>query len=370
MLKPMSAMRVTGTTLAKFATFVLAGALLAGCATPTTAPLPTLPSPPVVAEPGPHLGILVGADPSVIRIGSIYYSVASDGASLHVSSADSVEGFANAERTRISDSLPNVWAPEFVKIGNAFHVYFASGNFTDQRMYTIFSKEPTSGYSSAIPLRLPDDKWAIDGVPFRFNDQWWFVWSGWEGDTNIEQNLYVARMTDPTTVSGPRYVISQPREPWERSVGDPYINESPQPILDPSGALHIVYSANGSWSTDYCLADLRLRADGYPGNAQDWYKSNGCLFASKPELLAPGAGLARRAKGVGHNSFALPGGDIGASPPAAGVYPLLYHGVPNHLEMNWANRYWYTGAFRWVDNATYCRTVDDCREGWSLQFVE
>ncbi len=195
---------------------VLVVMLVAGCATPIPAstPAPSLPAIHVVPQSEPHLGSLVGADPSVIRIGAIYYSVQSDGTSIHMRSADSAAGFANAERARIWGSLPNVWAPEIVKIGNAIYVYFAAGNFIDQRMFAISSHEPTGEYSNAIPLRLPDDKWAIDGVPFQFNDQWWFVWSGWEGDTNIEQNLYIARMSDPLTVSGPRYLISQPREPW------------------------------------------------------------------------------------------------------------------------------------------------------------
>jgi hypothetical protein len=50
------------------------------------------------------------------------------------------------------------------------------------------STDLTSGYSGAMPMNLPI-KWAIDGVPFQFKNEWFFVWPGWAGNTNVEQNL-------------------------------------------------------------------------------------------------------------------------------------------------------------------------------------
>jgi GH43 family beta-xylosidase len=310
------------------------------------------------------------ADPSVISVGPTYYSVESDGNSIYVREAPSPSALNNSSVVKIWGSKPNVWAPEIVKVGSTFHVYFAAGNLTDQRMYYISSTDPTSGYSSAMPMNLPDNKWAIDGVSFQFNNEWWFVWSGWAGNANVEQNLYIGRMSDPTTVTGGRFIISQPRERWERSVGNPYINEGPQPIKDPNGQLHIVYSANGSWSTDYCLGDLRLVSGGDPTNVHDWYKSNGCLFGAKKNLMTKGVDPTLNAKGVGHHSFVLLNGEMSSSPPSGVASPFMYHGVPNNLQMSWSNRFWYTGTFTWWGNSTYCRTRSDCNTGWSLKFSE
>jgi GH43 family beta-xylosidase len=322
-------------------------------------------------RPQVQLGNIRNADPSVIRDGSTYYSVESDGNNLYVRAASSTSALNNAARVKIWGSKPNVWAPEIVKIGSTFYVYFAAGNGNDQRMYYVSSNNASSGYqTNAVFMNLPDNKWAIDGVPFKFNNQWWFVWSGWAGDTNVEQNLYIARMSNPTTVTGARYIISQPRESWERSVGNPFINEGPQPIKDPSGQLHIVYSANGSWSTDYCLGDLRLRSGGDPTYVWDWYKSNGCLFGAKQNLMMSGWNATLYAKGVGHHSFVLLNGDIDTSPPAGPTFPSAYHGVPNSMDMSWSNRFWYAGTFAWWGNTTYCRFGNQCNTGWSLKFFE
>ncbi|MET9114479.1 glycoside hydrolase family 43 protein [Streptomyces longwoodensis] len=319
---------------------------------------------------------LRAADPSVLRVGGTYVSVQSVGDGIAVRQASSTDALASAPARRVwsdTGNLGEVWAPEIVRDGGRFYIYFTAGRGSAHRMYVISSATADSGYTGASRLALPDDKWAIDGALFTFNGQRWFVWSGWAGDTNVEQNLYVARMSSPTTPTGARYVISQPREPWERVVGNPYINEGPEPIKDPNGQLHVVYSANGSWSDQYCLADLRLRAGGDPTYVWDWYKSNGCLFGSHRATMMAGWDPTLYADGPGHHSFVLLDGDIGTSPPAGPRFPLMYHAVPKGTPYAWENRYWYTGTFAWWGGTTYSRANvpgPNTDTGWSLKFFE
>ncbi|BCY08408.1 glycoside hydrolase family 43 protein [Actinoplanes sp. L3-i22] len=319
---------------------------------------------------------LRAADPSVLRVGGTYVGVQSTGAGIAVRQASSPDGLASAAgRTVWTDTgnLGEVWAPEVHFDGGRYYIYFTAGRGSAHRMYVISSATAASGYGGATRLVLPDDKWAIDGTMFVFNGQRWFVWSGWAGDTNVEQNLYIARMSSPTATTGARYVISQPREGWERVVGNPYINEGPEAIRDPNGQLHIVYSANGSWSEQYCLGELRLRAGGDPAYVWDWYKSNGCLFGSNRATMMAGWDPTVTVNGPGHNTFVLLNGDIATSPPAGPRFPLMYHAVPKGTPYAWANRYWYTGTFCWWGNTTYSRanvpgaTTDT---GFSLKFFE
>nr|QLH55511.1 glycoside hydrolase family 43 [Myxococcus sp.] len=316
------------------------------------------------------------ADPSIIRVGGTYISVESDGSRLYVRMASSVNGLAGVARQRVWDNpqgLGEVWAPELVMDGATYVIYFAAGTGSAHRMYAIQSASPDRGYSAAVRMALPGDKWAIDGTAFTYQGQRYFVWSGWEGDTNGEQTLYIARMSSPTTITGGRHVISQPREWWEKVDVNPptRVNEGPQPIIDPSGQLHVAYSANGSWATNYCLADLRLRAGGDPLYVWDWYKSNGCLFGANGGIMMNGWHPTLYSKGVGHHSFVLLHGDPNTSPPAGPQFPLAFHGVPNADNPNpfWSGRYWYSGTFQWWGNITYSRG-DQRDTGWSLKFYE
>ncbi|WP_305788897.1 glycoside hydrolase family 43 protein [Symbioplanes lichenis] len=318
---------------------------------------------------------LRAADPSVLRVGSTYISVQSAGNGIQVRQASSPDGLAAAAATRVyqDPGLGELWAPEIHYDGGRYYIYFTMGTGSAHRMYVISSTSPASGFGAATKLNLPDDKWAIDGTMFTFNSQRWFVWSGWAGDTNVEQNLYIARMSSPTAATGARYVISQPRESWERVVGNPFINEGPEAIKDPNGQLHIVYSANGSWSDQYCLADLRLRAGGDPTYVWDWYKSNGCLFGSNRSTMMSGWDPTLNVNGPGHHTFVLLNGDINTSPPAGPRFPLMFHAVPKGTPYSWANRYWYTGTFTWWGNTTYTRANvpgATTNTGWSLKFFE
>ncbi|MFF0679866.1 glycoside hydrolase family 43 protein [Streptomyces tendae] len=333
----------------------------------------------LVSSPGPARAeqtALRAADPSVIRVGATYVSVQSTGGGIAVRRAASTAALAAAPARQVwSDTRDRgeVWAPEIVRDGGRYYIYFTAGRGAAHRMYVISSTTADSGYTAETKLALPDDKWAIDGALFTFEGQRWFVWSGWAGDTNVEQNLYIARMSSPTAPTGARYVISQPRESWERVVGDPFINEGPEPIKDPNGQLHIAYSANGSWSDQYCLADLRLRAGGDPTYVWDWYKSNGCLFGSHRATMMAGWDPTLYVDGPGHHSFVLLDGDIATSPPAGPRFPLMFHAVAKGTPYSWENRHWYTGTFCWWGGTTYSRAnvpgpAGDT--GWSLKFFE
>ncbi len=133
------------------------------------------------------------------------------------------------------------------------------------------------------------DKWAIDGTVLVFNQQLYFVWSGWEGDTNVQQNLYIAQMDNPTTISSARRRISAPNHEWEKRGavnGLPTINEGPQVIQD-SGKVFIVYSASGSWSDYYCLGMLELTGDN-PLLPDAWIKHEQPVFEGTDCVISPG----------------------------------------------------------------------------------
>jgi GH43 family beta-xylosidase len=316
------------------------------------------------------------ADPSVIETDDGYVAVESrNGRMLLVRVAGSLEALAEVRPVRIwsdRERLGEVWAPEIVFRQGRYEVYFTAGIGSDHRMYRIDSSEAAEGYGDAVEISLPEDKWAIDGIPYSFNGADYFIWSGWQGDEDVQQDIFIARLNTQGEVEGPRMMISSPDEPWENIAGEtPAINEGPQPIIDPAGQLHIVYSANGSWGPNYCLADLRLRSGGDPLDAAAWSKSDGCLFGANGETLADGANLAVEAKGVGHHSFVLRNGQD--EPPLAPeeMRPFLFHGVPAAEEPAnfWAARKWYAGLYRWVPDVAY-GSGENMDIGWSLQFFD
>lgn len=320
-----------------------------------------------------------GADPTVMKFGDSWYSAESAGGGIWVRKASSITGLgaSDVERKEVwsdPNGLGAVWAPEITTEDGKTYIYFAAGESEKHRMYVISASDPIGNYGGETKLALPDDRWAIDGVYFRFNNKRWFVWSGWAGTENIEQNLYICEMESPTKPIGARYIISQPRESWELIGNDkPLINEGPEAIVDPNGQLHIVYSANGSWGSKYCLADLRLKAGGDPTYVWDWYKSNGCLFGSDQAAMMNGWDATLYVNGPGHHTFALTDGDVGKSPVTTERVPFVFHAVLKGTDYSWANRDWFPGTYVWWGKITYSRKNvpgDNENTGYSFKFFE
>jgi GH43 family beta-xylosidase len=127
------------------------------------------------------------------------------------------------------------------------------------------------------------------------------IWSGWEGDVNGQQNIYIAAMKNPWTIEGERVKISSPELKWE-TIGDlnnpndvshVNVNEGPVALLH-GRKLFIIYSASGCWTDDYCLGMLTFTGKKNLLDRNAWKKTADPVFKQKPEngVYAPG-----------HNSF-------------------------------------------------------------------
>ena len=153
----------------------------------------------------------------------------------------------------------HVWAPELHHIDGRWFVYFAAsdGRSANHRTYALVADEPLGPYRELGPVRDPKhDVWAIDLTVFRHAGDLYAVWSGWEGpDDGFPQNLYIAPMADPWTISDERRCLSRPQHGWEMSVAP--VNEAPEVIRHPgSRRLFVLYSADASWTQAYKMGLL------------------------------------------------------------------------------------------------------------------
>ena len=189
------------------------------------------------------------------------------------------------ENTPYSQEL---WAPELHFIQGKWYIYVAAddGRNETHRMVVLESESSDSQgpYQFRGKLAVPSDKWAIDGTVLEHRGQLYFIWSGWEGDVNVRQDLYIAKMSDPVTLTGARVLISKPELDWELN-GTPLINEGPQ-ILKKDGRVFVIYSASGSWTDDYCLGQLSLTGDD-PMKASAWTKKPTAVFKSTAKVISP-----------------------------------------------------------------------------------
>jgi GH43 family beta-xylosidase len=199
-----------------------------------------------------------------------------------------------------------IWAPELHFINGKWYMYFAAddGNNKNHRMYVIenTSKDPMQGeWTFKGKVTDPSDKWAIDGDVFTYRNKLYMIWSGWAGDTNGQQDIYIAEMKNPWTIKGNRVRISSPFYKWEKDgalndLNNPSqvnVNEGPQ-MLKNKNKIFIIYSASGCWTDSYALGLLSFTGTGNLLDSAAWKKSGTAVFKQTPQnsVYAPG-----------HNSF-------------------------------------------------------------------
>ncbi len=289
-----------------------------------------------------------GADPSLVLHEGYYYYVMSEntgtGSGISIRKAANLTGLGSAEAVQIWRAPNNtlyskdIWAPELHYIDGHWYIYVAGddGVNANHRTYALQADtdDPLGTWTFKGKVADPDsDKWAIDATVFSYEGKLYMVWSGWPGDVgDFPQNLYIAPMSDPLTISGPRQLISTPDLIWENSIAA--INEGPE-VLQHNGQLSIVYAANASWTPSYNLGML-VHNGGDVLDPASWVKNPEAVFAGYDDENGS-------VFGPGHAGFTT-------SPDGTQDW-IVYHANAT-ADGGWEKRDVRTQPFTWNDDGT------------------
>lgn len=282
-----------------------------------------------------------GADPFVtFQDGYYYYIRVNHDKSIWVSKSEELSRIGQVEPVQVyapsgEEPSAELWAPEIHYINGKWYIYYTAGAGSSHRMYVLESDtaDAQGSYTYKGKMAPVTDKWAIDQTVLEVNDQLYAVWSGWEGDVNVDQRIYIAKMDNPWTISGERVELSVPEYSWEKQGGSPTINEGPQIAVSPDGTINIVYSASGSWSDYYCLGCLTLKDNADPMDKESWIKADQPIFEKNNSTTYS----------TGHACFV-------SSPDGTEDY-IVYHATRNSGE-GWNGRGVRTQRLYWNEDGT------------------
>lgn len=308
-----------------------------------------------------------GADPYVIadpKDDCYYYVYSSGGVKITKSgniglfkqgiTAENVAGINNFSKiyngikivnaSKYPDDGPctQYWAPEIHYIPReiagddyGWYCYVAasdsSGEDAAHRMYVFRSPNPDDPMCENWELmgKITDSSnyWAIDGTVIMWGNEMYFAWSGRESSdlSSKSQNICIAKMKNPWTLSEDRSILSTPSQSWERKNTNPAVNEGPQAFTY-NGKLYLTYSANGSWTKNYCVGILTYNGTGSLSDPANWTKNTAAPFFSRNSLNI------KSPYGTGHGSVIM---DLEGKPW------LVFHANPTtetSTEANWWSR--------------------------------
>lgn len=241
-----------------------------------------------------------GADPWVYYLNGYYYFTDTTGGNVQVRQCTQLAGTNGLSvaplMVRFNPPAPfnkDVWAPELHFLQGKAYLYYAAddGVNADHRMFAAVQHGQTASFDYLGKVYdATTDRWAIDGTVLEADSgALYFIWSGWPGTTDGQQNLYIAPMSNPWTISGPRVLLSSPQLSWES-----WIQEGPE-VLKRNGKVFVVYAANQSWTDNECLGML-VNSDGNYLNPASWTKLSQPVFRT---VTGPSGSV----YGPGHCSF-------------------------------------------------------------------
>ena len=294
-----------------------------------------------------------GPDPWAVYKDGYYYYMHTTGHNLMVWKTKNIANLSTAEKKvvwtppKTGPYSKEIWAPEIHFLQNKWYIYFSadSGNNIGHRVWVLENASPDPLQGEWVlkgKLATADDKWAIDGSVMEYKGKLYAIWSGWPGDVNGTQNIYIAAMKNPWTIEGKRSLLSTPEYDWEKQ-GDlnnpndvPHINVNEGPeFLVHGNKIFLVYSASACWTDTYALGMLTANADTNLLDSTSWKKSAQPVFKQS---------LTNKVYATGHNSFFV-------SPNGKENW-ILYHANTNPGDGCGNKRSPRAQKFTWNDDGT------------------
>ena len=290
-----------------------------------------------------------GADPWVEQRDGVYYYMQTTGSNLTIWKTHDIGHLRSAEKKTVwqppatGPDSHDIWAPELHFLAGKWYIYFAAddGKNETHRIWVLenASADPLQGeWVMKGKLSDPSDKWAIDATVMDNGRQMYLAWSGWPGDRDGEQDIYIARLKNPWRIDGGRVRISAPQYSWEKHGDLPNrhvsVNEGPEFLIHGKD-IFLTYSASGCWTDSYELGLLRSTSGVDLTQPRSWHKSTQPVFTGAP---------AAHAYGAGHNGFFK-------SPDGRQDW-LIYHANPDPNDGCGARRSPRAQPFTWNADGT------------------
>jgi GH43 family beta-xylosidase len=214
--------------------------------------------------------------------------------------ATTIQGLASAPETVIwrkhasGEMGAHIWAPEIHFINDRWYIYFAAGASNDIWKIRIYALEsdssnPLTGAWTEKGRIVTDwDTFSLDATTFEHNGQRYLLWA----QKNPDSNVYIAKMSSPTTLAGPAVLLTKPEYSWE--LQGYRVNEGPA-VIKKNGKIFLTYSASAT-DDRYCLGLLTASDSSDLLNPASWTKSSTPVFTSN---------VSTSQYGPGHNSFTV-----------------------------------------------------------------
>jgi len=199
-----------------------------------------------------------------------------------------------------------IWAPEIHFNDGAWYVYFAAApsreikhDLFQHRMYAISCKDadPIEGeWQFCGQIETPWDTFCLDATTFYHNDELYYCWAQKEPGVKGNSNLYLAKMSSPTEITGEITRLTIPELDWE-IIGF-WVNEGPN-VLKRNGKIFLTYSASAT-DENYAMGLLYADLDSDLLDINSWTKVQEPVFRSNEpkSMLAPGITVLRKMKMV------------------------------------------------------------------------